>query len=210
MVTRKFHAPLVLLCHLHLVAIVSAQTTPSSTLCLSAPCEFVGECRDKYNTCGDTTAHCNSESIWVPACGGGGGIYKPSTGDTAVSSPAPAPALTYSTPPILMPTTTNTMKTQQTDTAQPTTAWESWMSEDTDGGVIGLTTGHEGEGNYTQSNGTDSWFNGDTWQNGRNVTEEESLIDKIDFWDNSDSSGSNMGAMSLFSMALLFAMPALF
>lgn len=84
------------------------------------------------------------------------------------------------------------------------------MSEDTDGGVIGLTTGHEGEGNYTQSNGTDSWFNGDTWQNGRNDTEEESLIDKIDFWDNSDSSGSNMGAMSLFSMALLFAMPALF
>jgi hypothetical protein len=102
------------------------------------------------------------------------------------------------------------MKTQQTDTAQPTTAWESWMSEDTDGGVIGLTTGHEGEGNYTQSNGMDSWFNGDTWQNGRNDTEEESLIDKIDFWDNSDSSGSNMGTMSLFSMALLFAMPALF
>ncbi len=84
------------------------------------------------------------------------------------------------------------------------------MSEDTDGGVIGLTTGHEGEGNYTQSNGMDSWFNGDTWQNGRNDTEEESLIDKIDFWDNSDSSGSNMGTMSLFSMALLFAMPALF
>jgi len=85
------------------------------------------------------------------------------------------------------------------------------MSEDTEGGVIGLTTGHEGEGNYTQSNGTDTWFNGDTWQNGRNDTEEESLIDKIDFWDNSDTSGSNtIGAMSLTSLALLFALPALF
>ena len=222
-VTRKFHMPMVAvyylaLCHLllrpdDLLVLVSSQPTTTTTTttttmvssnqCLSAPCEYVAECRDQMGTCGDTTAHCNSESIWVPACGGGGGIYKPSTMDTAATSPAPM-MTSSSTPPLMMPTTTatetNTMPTRQILTSEPTTAWEAWLSgeenADQDKGVIGLTTGNEGKENYTQtSNGTtttDSWFNGDTWQNGRNDTkeEDESLLDKIDFWSNSDSSSS--------------------
>ncbi len=212
MVTRKFHVPMVVvslvLCNLlRLDDLVSSQTTTttvSSDQCLSAPCEYVGECRDQMGTCGDTAAHCNSESIWVPACGGGGGMYKPSTMDAAVISPAPMISSTNTastTPPLMMPTTTesNTMPTRQILTAEPTTAWEAWLSgegADQDKGVIGLTTGNEGKENYTQSsNGTtDSWFNGDTWQNGRNDTkEDESLLDKIDFWSNSDSSSSSSG-----------------
>lgn len=113
-------------------------------------------------------------------------MYKPATLDsTTIISPAPiidsAPP-----PPLMMPTT-------GTITAEPTTAWEAWVSgeSDQDKGVIGLTTGNEGDGNYTQSNGTETWFNGDTWQNGRNETnEDENLLDKIDFWSNSDSSSS--------------------
>ena len=208
MAPRKLfhHVPLLVLVWVLLVLLqlVSSQTV-SSNNCLSAPCEYVGECRDPTGACGDTTAHCNTESIWVPACGGGGGIYKPSTLDTTVTSPAPAP----------------TINGQQTFTAEPTTAWEAWVSgeSDKDKGVIGLTTGNEGNENYTQSNGTDTWFNGDTWQNGRNETKDDgSLIDKIDFWnnDNSDTPAAGAGGQSkvehvfLLPLALLFPVLALF
>lgn len=111
-------------------------------------------------------------------------MYKPSILDsTTITSPAP---IDSAPPPLMMPT-------MGTATAEPTTAWEAWVSgeSDQDKGVIGLTTGNEGGENYTQSNGTETWFNGDTWQNGRNETnEDESLFDKIDFWSNPDSSSS--------------------
>jgi hypothetical protein len=224
MISRKLfhHVPLLVLVWVLLVLLqlVSSQTV-SSDNCLSAPCEYVGECRDPTGACGDTTAHCNTESIWVPACGGGGGIYKPSTLDATVTSPAPAPTINTATAARPFLGIMTAVPSHQTLTAEPTTAWEAWVSgeSDKDKGVIGLTTGNEGNENYTQTNGTDTWFNGDTWQNGRNETKDDgSLIDKIDFWnnDNSDTPAAGAGRQSkvehvfLLPLALLFPVLASF
>ena len=51
--------------------------TPTSSQCIGMPCQYKGECRSKLGECGTTTAHCDAESQWVAACGGGSELVRP-------------------------------------------------------------------------------------------------------------------------------------
>lgn len=75
--------------HNLLFQLVSSQAPmdPSPTNCLAAPCMYKGECRGASDTCGASNDYCNSESIWIPACGGGAGLDRP----VVTSSPSPPP-----------------------------------------------------------------------------------------------------------------------
>ncbi|KAL7541116.1 hypothetical protein ACHAWF_006859 [Thalassiosira exigua] len=204
----------------HRLPLASAQQidSPSRTQCLAAPCTYRGECRSSSNVCGDTVAYCNANSIWVPGCGGGGGLDKPEPVVEAFSPPPPPPVPppanwpamqspavvpAPATPPangpampspaaIPLPAPAPAPFPPGEPTATPTTKWQLWTStnnkqEEDEGnkGVAGLTTGKEGEGNYTASNDT-GWFDPETWDGGAGE-KEEGVIDKIDFWNNDNS-----------------------
>lgn len=107
MITQTMHIVIVILCHVVLIlqqpppVASQAPLAPSSRNCMAQPCAYRGECRGASNECGDTVAHCNAESIWVPSCGGGANLDKP---------------VVPRGPPTMPPT------------SGPTTAWEKWIS----------------------------------------------------------------------------------
>lgn len=195
------------LCHL-LFMTSSLELTPeaTSTNCVAAPCTYRGECRDKFGNCGASIVYCNQHSLWVPSCGGGGNLDKP------VVEEQPQPAANVIPP-----------------TSSPITNWEKWLLEKNNEpdpapgnnnnnqqqqqqpqkegqkGVAGLTTGKEGNGDYTPTNDT-SWINPDTWGSRPEEEEEKGVvgkaIDTIKFWDKNSAmkETSNQGR---FMVALL-------
>jgi hypothetical protein len=141
--------------------------------CIGSPCIYKGECRDKNGECGETVSHCDAESQWVPACGGGGGLDKPTAIEPTATVVTIAPLATSSSEPI------EPSQVEQ-PTFSPITAWEEWNS---DQAVPGLTTGQDG-GSDAPSNGTATdWFDPDEWDDGKNQTadnEDVSMLDKIE------------------------------
>ena len=90
-------------------------TDPIPSQCLDAPCIYIGDCRSQDGVCGETAVHCNDDSTWVPACGGGAGLAKPIvtspplTAQPSIFMPDPVPTATMapqSIPPKISPTTT--------------------------------------------------------------------------------------------------------
>eukprot|EP00956_Cyclotella_meneghiniana_P024083 scaffold48013_cov78-Cyclotella_meneghiniana.AAC.8 len=160
--------------------------SPSITQCLASPCEYIGECRSDSNECGEGSNYCNELSIWVPACGGGGTLQKEPTFTAA------APTITLDEDNMDANAQIDFGSSSDTDnkdepTPSPITAWEAWTSGKTDGsnnqgGVIGYTTGKEGEEDWdpaeqSQDNG---WFDKQGWESGnRTNDEDESIFSKI-------------------------------
>jgi len=138
----------------------------------------VGECRDKVGECGDTVLHCDAESQWVPACGGGGDLDKPTAIETTATMVPPATSSSGSIESSLV----------ERPTFSPVTAWQEWTNQNNDQpnydqGVPDPTTGQEG-GSNAASNGTPGWFDPDGWDDGKNGTidnEDASMLDKT--WD---------------------------
>ena len=60
-----------------LLSLLLLPATPTSSQCIGMPCQYKGECRSKLGECGTTTAHCDAESQWVAACGGGSELVGP-------------------------------------------------------------------------------------------------------------------------------------
>lgn len=203
-------------------------TDPGSQQCLTAPCNYAGECRARSGVCGDTTVHCNEESTWVPACGGSAGLDKPAPAPVMPPQPTPANAAAeYDAAAAEVPTQytqqASSSSSGEDTSAPPTTKWELWISnkqdedasnqeeeeEEAKKGVSGLTTGKEGEeGEYVPSNNTadTDWFNpeifGDRYDN---QTEDKSMLDKITFWDNSAMRASKTEAGLLLSILVAWA-----
>jgi|Transcript_3674 hypothetical protein len=177
---------------------------PSASQCIAAPCSYIGDCRSNTNECGEGVDFCNDASMWVPACGGGGTLEKDgviyettpqvTTPQTTDPTRRPTAAPQQSTPAIAATTTIATPDTlalsspsSTTDTPPspaPTTAWHLWINgkenENKQQGVVGITTGREGDEDWKPSNET-GWFDPDRWDSvGReDPEEEESFIDKI-------------------------------
>ena len=182
-----------------IISLVASQApeNPLQSNCLAAPCTYKGECRDRANVCGDTALHCNEESLWVPACGGGPGLDKPTTiaepiETTVVSSSTPIPTRKPTNRPTAQPTPQPIIEVGE-PTPSPAAWWELLgLQDDQDNqqnsGVPGLTTGNE-DGNSTKNE--TGWFDADTWGNREGLDDsnkDEGVFDKIDFWNNSASS----------------------
>lgn len=110
---------------------------------------------------------------------------------------APPPPTTATNRPAMRPTA---VVPQAAATWRPTTSWELWISnnKNPDNNEEGDVTTDPtlgdavNVGNYTPSNGTDSWFNPSTWGDRPEEPEEEGVLDKItNFWDNDDDSAGN-------------------
>ena len=165
----------------NLLSLASSQYEPSyvsPVMCIGAPCLYKGECRDKVGECGDTVLHCDAESQWVPACGGGGDVDKPAATETTAAT---APQATSSSGSI-------ESSLVERPTFSPITAWEGWTNQNNDQpnydqGVPDPTTGQEG-GSNTASNGAPDWFDPNAWDDGKNGTidnADASMLDKT--WD---------------------------
>ena len=63
-------------CTWHNLPMVYSQ---SEVNCVDIPCAYKGECRDKFSECGAGESFCHSESLWIPECGGGGSLERPSS-----------------------------------------------------------------------------------------------------------------------------------
>lgn len=156
---------------------------PSVTQCIAAPCEYIGECRSDFNECGGGTSYCNELSIWVPACGGGGTLQKNPTLTAATQSEVDSSL---------------TDKNKENDpTPSPTTAWDAWTNsknnEDKNQGVIGYTTGKEGEENWTPSEEL-GWFDKQGWESGnRTNDEDESIFSKYNPFSRDENEGNASG-----------------
>mmetsp|Transcript_5176 Transcript_5176/g.11243 ORF Transcript_5176/g.11243 Transcript_5176/m.11243 type:complete len:230 (+) Transcript_5176:216-905(+) len=211
MIPRK--PKLLLLCYLSLanVSLVASQAEqpatdrPLNQNCLDRPCTYLGECRSRSGTCGDTVAHCNAESTWVPACGGGAGLAKPAaTANAAAAATSP-------------PTNRPTMRgSSRESTSTPTTAWELWISNKNqpaadeekerggengqearkEGGGTSQMTGKEGgEADATapsDANETD-WvgFTPESWGYRGEKEEEKGVLDRIPFMSNNSAMASS-------------------
>eukprot|EP00585_Thalassiosira_rotula_P006523 CAMPEP_0196158884 /NCGR_PEP_ID=MMETSP0910-20130528/46038_1 /TAXON_ID=49265 /ORGANISM="Thalassiosira rotula, Strain GSO102" /LENGTH=251 /DNA_ID=CAMNT_0041423795 /DNA_START=140 /DNA_END=893 /DNA_ORIENTATION=- len=140
--------------HLHNIQLASSRLSqshsshslprslPNRDNCLEAPCIYKNECRDQNRICGESATHCNEQSVWMPACGGGAGLDKPTAAATTVVAlpPTPPPTNRPTLAPSLNPTTAWDLwtgnKNQPTTTsndsndigtfANPTTAWDLW------------------------------------------------------------------------------------
>ncbi len=165
----------------NLPSLVSSQYEHSyetPDMCIGAPCLYVGECRDKVGECGDTVLHCDAESQWVPACGGGGDLDKPTAIETTATMVPQATSSSGSIESSLV----------ERPTFSPVTAWQEWTNQNNDQpnydqGAPDPTTGQEG-GSNAASNGTPGWFDPDGWDDGKNGTidnEDASMLDKT--WD---------------------------
>lgn len=181
---------------------------PNLTQCLAAPCEYIGECRSDSNECGEGSNYCNELSIWVPSCGGGGTLQKEPTFTAA------APTITLEEENMDMNTQIDLDSTSDTNnndepTPSPITAWEAWTSGKTDGaggsnqGVIGYTTGNEGEEDWdpadqSQDNG---WFDKQGWESGNRTDEDDSLLSKINPFGRDDDSGARSTNQILWKFA---------
>ena len=169
------------------VPLVSSQEASSllPNNCLAAPCRYRGECRDRMGVCGDTTAHCNGESLWVPGCGGGLNLEKPMGVQEFVPSPTPPTKEPPGRPATMTP-----------PTESPTTAWEAWIGKSKDNqpsneengeGMdhsIDVTATAGNAGDKTKSaptNHTAGWagFDANSWgYRGSENSEDEGILDK--------------------------------
>ncbi|KAL9190560.1 hypothetical protein ACHAXT_000266 [Thalassiosira profunda] len=161
----------------------SSQPPLPNSQCVAAPCTYVGECRDRSGVCGDTVMHCNANSIWVPACGGGGGLVKPAPTVSSPSPPTNRPIVQPQPQTTPEPPTDALTSFNEEPSSRPTTNWEGWLakSDPANQGVVGLTTGKEGEEEYVASNATGG-FNPDSW--GYREEGGEGWLDGIGFLNN--------------------------
>jgi hypothetical protein len=180
---------------------------PSVTQCLAAPCDYVGECRSDSNTCGEGSSYCNELSIWVPACGGGGTLQKePALAQTASTAEAMVQDDVDSQTGLGL-TDANSI---DNPSPAPTTAWDAWTNSKNNGGssggknqgVIGYTTGKEGEEDWAPSE-EPGWFDKQGWESGnRTKNEDESIFSKYNPF-NRDNEGN--AATSIAVMRSLIA-----
>lgn len=176
------------------IALVSSQSevsTVTADQCVGSPCSYQGECRDKFGECGDTVWHCDAESQWVPSCGGGGDLVKPTVVETATTM-VPI-ALSQSEPPTL----------------SPITAFQEWTNQNND--QSNTDQGVPDETLLPQ--GTPDWFDPNEWDNGQNATkdEDQSILDQISdtvFGDDQDSGVATQGASSLLQVLAVGALAA--
>ena len=93
---------LVLICIVHNLPLIYSQTAAN---CVAVPCVYIGECRDQFNECGEGMSYCNSQSLWLPACGGGGTLERPTSSPESESNENTSSANTnQNTSPTLQPT----------------------------------------------------------------------------------------------------------
>jgi hypothetical protein len=198
--------------------IMAVQTTlsqnsienPSVTQCLAAPCDYVGECRSDSNECGEGSNYCNELSIWVPACGGGGTLEKETTlTETTVQAIIQEEEDTNSQIDVTLTTDTNN---KVEPSPSPTTAWDAWTNSKNNGGssgggenqgVIGYTTGKEGEEDWSPS--TESgWFDKQGWESGNRTNEgDESIFSKYNPFsrgDDEESAARSMNSVGWWSV----------
>jgi len=186
---------LILLVFVVISAIDAQQPMPSQ--CVAAPCLYAGECRDRSGLCGDTVAHCNAESQWVPACGGGGNLKKPQAAqqdNTPIASPTQSSA--------------GTPQAQTASSSEPTTMWQGWLGRENGSGgngnmgVAGLTTGKESDERYEKPNynttGLNGWDAGQWDSSARGSGEEEKgWLGRINPFGNEDDDSSSFRCNSL-------------
>mmetsp|Transcript_24203 Transcript_24203/g.50725 ORF Transcript_24203/g.50725 Transcript_24203/m.50725 type:complete len:223 (-) Transcript_24203:207-875(-) len=142
--------------HLHNIQLASSRLSqshsshslprslPNRDNCLEAPCIYKNECRDQNRICGESATHCNEQSVWMPACGGGAGLDKPTAAATTVVALPPTP------PPTNRPTLAPSLN--------PTTAWDLW-------------TGNKNQPTTTSNDSNDE--NAKEGQNNQNTTAKE-------------------------------------
>lgn len=192
-------------------------TNPESVNCIAMPCTYKGECRDRSGTCGDTAVHCNTESQWVPACGGGAGLDRPNTEQQQTGAQQTAPPTNRPTNMRPKPTMAPQATVSSIITNEPTTKWHAWINannkpENGDGGDSNNgseddpTTGNEDDptnGNNPnnkpekeQDLSEQEWFNETTWDGRyqdkpREDEDEGGVLDKINFWDKNSAMESS-------------------
>lgn len=170
---------------------------PSPTQCLAAPCDYVGDCRSANVECGEGADYCNESSLWVPACGGGGTLQK----ETTTTATSKATVQTEDTSSETNLDKVTDASNNYEPTSAPTTAWDAWINGKTneaDGesnGVIGYTTGKEGEENWTPTNDT-GWFDKEGWDSGNRTEEDGSLLSKYNPFSRGDED-KNIGTRAL-------------
>jgi len=157
--------------------------------CVALPCTYTKECRDRFNTCGRGQPFCNSESLWLPACGGGGSFERPSGNDyvdtndqNQSTTPPPTPLPTPRNTPNPTKTLTNvstdglpTLPPQPSSTVAipPTPASIVSSAEQNGNGPkneMDASTSHEDSGNYNPSNV--AWFDKAGWDGRRQKDED--------------------------------------
>mmetsp|Transcript_10830 Transcript_10830/g.25185 ORF Transcript_10830/g.25185 Transcript_10830/m.25185 type:complete len:220 (+) Transcript_10830:278-937(+) len=177
-----------------IISAIDAQLQPSQ--CIASPCLYSGECRDRSGLCGDTVAHCNAESQWVPACGGGGNLKKPQAAQQVNT-------------PIASPTQSSAGTPQQAASSfEPTTLWQGWLGREKGSGgnknegVAGLTTGNESDERFEKPNYNTTGLNG--WDAGQwdgsargSGEEEKGWLDKINPFGNDEDEDSSSRCNSL-------------
>ncbi|KAL3776922.1 hypothetical protein ACHAWO_004161 [Cyclotella atomus] len=186
---------------------------PSVTQCLAAPCDYVGECRSDSNTCGEGSSYCNDLSIWVPACGGGGTLEKePALTETASTAQASVQDDIDSQTDIDL-TDTNTI---DNPSPTPTTAWEAWTNNKNNGqsgnnqGVIGYTTGKEGEEDWAPSE-EPGWFDKQGWESGnRTKGEDESIFSKYNPFSRNEEDNPAISIVAMWSLTAAFMLISVF
>merc|ERR1711957_156614 len=131
-----------------------------------------GECRDRSGICGDTAGHCGAESLWMPGCGGGLELDKPT--DAQESTPSPS--------------------------SSPTTAWDAWTGKGKKNDEAKDQTGDAGNAKAPAPGaGAESeelaGFDADAW--GYRGEEEEGYLDKglgmIGFGDDDENGSAARG-----------------
>ena len=173
---------LIFFCIGHNLPLIYAQSAQN---CVALPCTYKNECRNKFNTCGGGQLYCNSESLWLPACGGGGNFERPSEennnadsnaqDESTITPPTPRPTLRSTSTPTKRPTNLPTLSPQQPSTESsptppradtPTTtntaaAFEGWLSEQNSP----KNEIDEETENYNPSNS--AWFDASGWDGRR-------------------------------------------
>jgi hypothetical protein len=183
---------------------------PSIIQCLAAPCNYVGECRSDSNECGEGNAYCNELSTWLPACGGGGTMQKQTTlTDSTVQLVVQADTTDPQSDLGLTAGTNNEEEPSQS----PTTAWDAWINSKNQGekhqGVVGYTTGKEGEEDWAPSD-TVGWFDKQGWESGnRTKDEKESLFDKYNPFSRDDNSTTKTVCQVVWLSAALVYLTAM-
>jgi hypothetical protein len=100
---------------------ITIMYSQSEATCVAIPCTYIGECRDKFNVCGAGQSFCNSESLWLPACGGGGSLERPSSsGNDNENTDANDHNQSTPSPPTPQPTLRNTPNPTNRPTNRPT------------------------------------------------------------------------------------------
>jgi len=159
--------------------------------CVALPCTYTKECRDRFNACGGGQSFCNSESLWLPACGGGGSLERPSGNDndnvdandqnqSTTPPPTPLPTLRITPTPTKRATNVSTgglptLPPQPSLTAAiPPTPASIVSSAEQNGNdpknEIDASVSNEDSGNYNPSNV--AWFDKAGWDGRRQKDED--------------------------------------